>query len=528
MALATQVASMRLSRSAPSLATRGGAAGSPALGSSLGRQTIAHRGSHDIGAVMGVSNSDTYVPRAQWTESADSPMKHRTVEFDPHLFMAQEAAKNVRKQRQKDLLKTTHYSMMDSTVNMDHGDARSMTDFRRLVDADVNRSVEQERAAREGDERKRKQWREKLTEQVGDMNRRAHENRLREAHEAAELKARTAQALLEEMAERSRRRDVAKKDAEHAMRTVDAKSRQLQADKELEAREFHKSMRDSFNADEYKLAAQKQRLREAQSHAEGCEKMFTTQVFHREEERRRNEDSRQDNDEKLHNTRMDLHYATREHLRKRQQQRVVQTLDNQKDAATKRKELERSLKKAERDAVNESTRRNLDMELDRSRIKRAEEVQLQRELVAMMQEKQQREKQDGVKRAPNMATMHSPVRGSAGTPADLDLSKSIEAARHVDKPLGRVEVKPWLDIRRSAGIGGIVGAFAGEGGHTKMALQATGGPGRILTKSAAIIQRDQLMASGWSEGLSPKEVKAGREAALRRQAAERAGRSDAI
>merc|ERR1711920_722455 len=104
-----------------------------------------------------------------------------------------------------------------------------------------------------------------------------------------------------------------------------------------------------------------------------------------------------------------------------------------------------------------------------------------------------------------------------GSQSSPELSQRVDASKFLAKPCGRPEVKPEVDIMRGGGIGGVTGVFGGDGAK-RMALNATGGPDRLLTKAVAHAARDKRLKHSWHEGLTPAELKAGQQNAARRGA----------
>merc|ERR1719476_908908 len=99
--------------------------------------------------------------------------------------------------------------------------------------------------------------------------------------------------------------------------------------------------------------------------------------------------------------------------------------------------------------------------------------------------------------------------------ATQSMEQRMDASKHLQKPCGRPEVKPWVEINRSLGVGGVNGVFGGEGG-TRPSLCATGGPNRLMHKSLDLAERDRKMTNSWSEGLTREERKMGQHNAARR------------
>lgn len=284
------------------------------------------------------------------------------------------------------------------------------------------------------------------------------------------------------------------------------------------------------------MAAQQDRLSKAQARADANEDVYNRTAGRELSMRNTHEITRQERDAKKHEIRTDLHYSRREAARERQRQNMLNTLNMQSNAADNKKELEKMGKLKDKEAVDTAVRLGLEADIERHRARRAEELQMQAELVKMMAQKQQREREerDGFKPPAATNTMEvnkafleqSMARASStgALPKSKDLMHTVDAPRHLDKPCGR-EVKPWVDIAKSHGLGGVVGVFGGEG-HLKLKLAATGGQQRLLTKTAGLAMRDHQMQATWSEGLTAADMKTGLKAAKARQEAQLRDKTD--
>merc|ERR1719394_2138810 len=102
---------------------------------------------------------------------------------------------------------------------------------------------------KEGVNNVKKVFRAGLDEQLAQNARRAHENRLTEAYEAAEIKLRTTQQLCQELSEGNRRKEALKKDVAEQLREADAKKQQQRAEKEFELSHVRQSIRNQLKQD---------------------------------------------------------------------------------------------------------------------------------------------------------------------------------------------------------------------------------------------------------------------------------------
>jgi len=194
----------------------------------------------------------------------------------------------------------------------------------------------------------------------------------------------------------------------------------------------------------------------------------------------------------------------------------------------------------ERQQVCHATRMAMESDLMRMHKKRAEELDNQAALIAQMHDNQKRKADDNgptthARRPANMKVMDvSPsLLGVAetwrtGMPISGDpddLMQRMDASRHLQKPGGRAEeVKPHVDIVKSHGPGGLVGIWGGDG-PTKSKLMSTGGPARMLAKSLEQANKEKQWAGNWYDGLSPADLKAGKQAAARRREASTADKA---
>lgn len=517
---------MRGSRSSPSLASV---------------HLLPNRGAHEVGAVAGLDVKDPfYVPRASWTETVDSPLKQRRPDFDPRQFMDDE----LRRQRHQSGIKSYLRKEMGRQLEESLLKRKSLGDDKqgdaRLNAADLARSAKGEKIEMEEMQKTRQRFRAGLDKQAADNARRQQEQKLLKAHEAAETKLRTVQEICKEIAEQERRKKAAHDEAAASMSTLQDKQENAQAEKRREAEELRLRMLLQAREDERRLQAQQDRMKAAQAHQDASAKHWADTAGKEDALRFSREDLRQDRDEKRHNELTDAYYARRELARKRQQVRMVSTLNHQVETSAGKKELAQLQKRADLEAVHADTRRTLEEEFDKTRGHKTAELELQLALVQQMAEKQRRAQQEGYRAPPASATMsvspkmlesamaRCPLAGSSGRMLDGgNLSQRLDAAKYLQKPMGCVEVKPWVDITRSHGFGGVVGVFGGEG-DTRTTLAATGGPGRLLTKTAQLAVQDRQASSHWSEGLSPASMKAGAQAAAKRQAAAARDKSDAM
>merc|ERR1711865_556005 len=369
-----------------------------------------------------------------------------------------------------------------------------------------------------------------------DLSRRAHENRVREAQEAAEVKMRTVQQMCEELAEGNRKKKQASLDLQQGMlnagaKAIEAKAAKVQADEKMRI-----EIRQALMQDEYRAQATQQRVADAQNHGAACVAVYERTTGKANREKEAAEILRMENDEKKHLMRTDAFYAQRE----KERQNFVSELDRQMAAVNQKAENVRLTKQVDREAIQAASKRSLDQELDKAKAKRAEEMQLQQELRIMMAEKEIRDSKEGYSKPASMSTMNigMSLNGNACNKIS-DLHKSMEASRYIGKPMGRedktgeqrmvpLDASPATirkltkdrykgEIPISSVLGGVVGTLGGGGGGIQTALMAMGGP--FLPRTTGLAVQDRKLGSAWYENVHPERIEAGRREAGRRERA---------
>jgi len=241
--------------------------------------------------------------------------------------------------------------------------------------------------------------------------------------------------------------------------------------------------------------------------------------------------------------RTDAFYAPRERAREKQRQSMVMELDRQMAACDQKRRNDQLSKQSEREAIQAATKRSMDAELGKHLRKRQEEQELQQELRVMMLEKEERCRQEGHTRPTALSSMNTVMHRNGNAANQISvLSKSMDAARFIGKPLGRedkhgenranpLDASPktlrtlvkkhgsQADIPISSMLGGVVGTLGGGGGPISVALMATGGPFIPGPKHTGIAVQDRKLESTWYEGLRPEHLEAGRREARRREVA---------
>lgn len=506
------------------------------------RSTIHHRGEHEVGAIVDPNEEHVYVPRANWTETNDSPMKATHRSFNTQHYVADELKRLANEERKKEYYRREvdkQIRKRDALRAKMGGEAQ---DHQSLLLEDCARH-EKDQQHKKGEARKAEEANLKhIDEQLNEYARRAHEQRLREAQEAAEMKLRTSQALCEELAAQGRRKKAAQETLQKAIAENEAnriaKRQQRIRDHEAERR----LVQESLTQGEMRNTALQMRVQESQDEQDKLADLYQRTAGKSIRDRNQAESDRQDRDEKKHMLRTDAYLTQREKARERQRQNMIDELNRQKLANQNRNMMDKLQKQAEKDAVHAAAARSLDQESSKAQQKKAEEVRLQQELRIMMAEKEQREFDEGYRRPAAVSTMKMSMQRSGS----VDVSSKLDAARYISKPLGRAEragesVVP-LDVSSSAirritkyrsfkgdvplssVLGGVVGTLGGGGGAVHSALMATGGA--FLPRTTGLAAQERKLGSAWYEGLRPEDLAVGRKKARAREAATIGGNRD--
>eukprot|EP00933_Yihiella_yeosuensis_P037071 TRINITY_DN30918_c0_g1_i1.p1 TRINITY_DN30918_c0_g1~~TRINITY_DN30918_c0_g1_i1.p1 ORF type:complete len:565 (+),score=113.81 TRINITY_DN30918_c0_g1_i1:91-1785(+) len=497
---------------------------------------IPNRGAHDVGAVIGHNHQDEiYVPRAMWTQSIGSPFS-KNPEFDVREVFHDE----MKRQQHQEMMKSYYQKelgrqmkeVMSKTMNND----AEKEELNRAIEADAERFKRETQTKWENAMKTRQALRDGLGQQVAELERRAKNSRLQDLHDGAEIKARTMQQLAAEMAAQQKRKKNMKADADQMRREVAALKKNNSDSRLQEAEELREYIRTQNLQDEYRLAAQQERLRAAQANTDKNEENYNKTAGKDLNAKLKAEVERQERDAKKNDIRAELHYGRREAARERQRQNMCQTLKVQVASDHHRKELARMADDKEKAAIDAGVRNSMEQELANRRQKRQEELANQHQLVTQMAHKQEQLRKE--ENRPNIATntMHvSPefmamslarAKSAGSLPQTGALMHQLDASRNLEKPCGRpVEVKPWVNIALDHGVGGVVGVFGGQG-NLGPKLAATGGKSRIMTKASALAMRDHhMMGASWSEGLTGADMRTGLKAAKDRSKASAQDRS---
>eukprot|EP00928_Gymnodinium_smaydae_P052975 TRINITY_DN37087_c0_g1_i1.p2 TRINITY_DN37087_c0_g1~~TRINITY_DN37087_c0_g1_i1.p2 ORF type:complete len:507 (-),score=146.15 TRINITY_DN37087_c0_g1_i1:60-1580(-) len=491
----------------------------PVLASGLANTaTIRHRGANDVGTVKGVSG-EQYVPRANWSEALDSPMKlgNRTADWDPQQFMREEHARSMNKQKMRQYLVGQRNAQYG-----ENADKAATLKLERTQDAaSLATDMETQRLREEADQaqirKNREILRRSLDTHCAHQARQEREQRAQEAKEAAEMKLRTTQQLCAEMRERARRREMLEGNSREIMEHIQSNARRRRDDRANENQQAREKMRRDLAADEKRLQVTNDRIKAKQDQMQASADLYSRTAGLLNGQREHAETTRQENDIARHTLRMDMYYASREQARERERQQMIRELNAQSDFNEQRRQQARQNKSDDSDALIAANRRHIEHEMQKARDAKAQAIQVQAENAAMVEEKIRRETQAGYRRPAACMTMAPPGCGfgslgaSASPEKEHELMRTVDASRYLTKPLGKAAPQVASpSATRSPG--------AGPG--SKASKQA-------FAHSVSLMARDHRMGASWHEGLSKEDLRAGRAVARRREAAERLSRADA-
>jgi len=460
-----------------------------------------------------------------WVEP--HPMKQ--VDWDPKAFVDDETKRD--EHRWALLMKYREGLAKQVEENKALRQARrdESLDMAKTIAAETLKMQNRENREKEELHQKRLRNRQNLDEQMALLEERAKESRLQDLLDGAETKARSMQLLYEEMENQKKRREDLKKRGDEMREEVARRAVQKSDSKQQDRDDMIAKMRSDDLQEEQRQRLKRERLDAFRSRADAREANYMAMAGREMELRNTQEAERQDRDEKQHNLRLDLHYSRRDRARKEQQDRVLGDMRMQLGAADDTRELVRLRQEHEKHAANTAARTAAETDLQKSRHHRKLELQMQAELAKMMMEKQSRERGtlDGPKSRItalcSMAVDQSFVEMTKARAEGSALPKSnkamhqLDASKDLSKPLGKPRVKPWVDIAKSHGPGGVVGVFGGDG-RVHQSLMATGGSKRILTKDAA--------RKTWSEGISTDKMREGEKVAEQRHSAKMLDKTD--
>jgi len=453
------------------------------------RQTIHHRGSGDVGAIVDMSEGDHYVPRANWTEAIESPMRcsNRNADFDPKQFVKEQEARNAQTERKRTYLQgqfdRSFQETAWKTANMNADKAH--TTMVREANLAQHGAAENERKAKI--EENKKLMCEHLKARQRELAKHSRHALLTEARERAEIDMRTAQTLNDEHMEQDKRRKAAEENGKQILLEVARRGQQKSDDRVREAEEQRKTMKSFLLQEEYRLMAQQQLYKACGEQMDVMTKIFSDTAGKQNAERERKELERLDRDMLRNNLKIDKHYASREQARENSRLHMIKGLNAQQTAGDKRRLIENQMKQMDNEAGGGMLEDGIRMEAEKQAHRLAEAKKVQQDQIAHMGTNQRREMKEaaqlgntgGHRRPTQVGTMAK--MAATARKQGIQGSKSDSSLKRAPATPPRVEIKPHVDISRGPGFGGSIGCFGGEGGTQAILLRATGGQCRLLT-----------------------------------------------
>lgn len=459
-----------------------------------------------------------YVPRAMWTEAVDSPMKlgNRTEKWDPHQFLREEAARTQGKERLGQYL--TSQRGHQTMERLHTGEAAGMAATLKLaatLSADALAASAQDATKATKAQELRQKFREGLDEQARDLAQRERDMRTEEAKEGAEMRLRNMQQMCLDLRDEERKRALACAAARLSVAQMKASEKARREETAIANEQARSAIAQNRTADERRAGAEKKRVEDKQREMQFIADRYLATAGAAEEAKRQTAELREDTSERKMLHRQEEFYLMREQARASQKANMVRALGTQKgDAATSRGQEKRGLEE-EKSAAREAYRTFVEQEVDKTKSKRTRELQNQREIQAMIAEKYSRELAEGSKR--NLATN---TMAPAADALSANLMSSVDAARHVGKPLGR--------FSSTGAVGSdLPGQARALGRHGEAVPTASAPKHQSAHSSVAPAVRVAHVAAHWHEGLNAEELKAGRAAARRRLATSAQDKADA-
>jgi len=462
---------------------------------------IHHRGSHDVGTIKGLPPENIYVPRASWTEAAESPMKlgNRTDVWNANQFLKEEEMRQGGQEKRRQYLLSQYGNqwgeLRKKTATMKDTGNSELAAMR----ADMVAYANKEKRKEEDSANNRKTFREGLDAQSLDLEHKRAAQMNQETKENAEMKLRNAQQLCEDMKEANRRKKLLEGQMAGNVNEEAAKAKAKKDDRNREIQLFRQDMREQLLHDEAKNLAQSGNMKIAQDRMQACADNWHRTAGKTDAQRHKAEANRQDIDEKRHEARMDLFYASREQARESQRQNMAQQLKSQVEFRQTQRQNENNNRSDDSAALMEAQRRFNEGEAQKIRDQKVRELEVQQSQRDMIAAKHKREQKEGHKQPHSTGTMR-PARSAS----EEEFCKRVDASRHLDKPLGRPASWASPEFSKAA--------------PKAVSLSGSSEKKKVMSLTAHIISRDHRMMAKWHEGLQPADLKAGRMAARKREA----------
>eukprot|EP00747_Dinoflagellata_sp_TGD_P165420 gnl/TRDRNA2_/TRDRNA2_186661_c0_seq1.p1 gnl/TRDRNA2_/TRDRNA2_186661_c0~~gnl/TRDRNA2_/TRDRNA2_186661_c0_seq1.p1 ORF type:complete len:552 (-),score=135.68 gnl/TRDRNA2_/TRDRNA2_186661_c0_seq1:124-1779(-) len=396
--------------------------------SSRSQRSLPPPGSHEVSK----NHPHIYVGRAGWTEADDSPWKPSLVEFNPRLWLQDEAwrADKERRYKQfqrknleegKDVAKTMRATALAEHHKIDPG----FTFSENLRPSDYAQTM-------------KKNYKALLDEQTADQAVRAKEARLEELQYAANVRAESLRNLKEEIQKEEDRKRTRREHFRQGQQ-MQAKKKADTAQEKADLAEYlrQKCIDDDIQADMLATA-----------------KMQASQKFAKEEQARINTfmrtagsaelsktlttNNREQKDEEDYQNRWNTVLFKREAGRARQRAQMIKGLNDQMDASRAREEKAHLEMQAYMDEMGRTLKQMDEAESTKMRNLKNQAVGCQTINLQMMLEKEMKEQKEGYRRPIPLATM-SQLNCTFPRSSGKDITQRVDAARFSSKPMGRAE-----------------------------------------------------------------------------------------
>jgi len=456
-------------------------------------------------------------------ESFDSPVKLKI--SDPEAVRRRVAAEHRQDTQRiadmKSFLKTELQRQMEEKSRLRAEEKqRDRDEFLQFAHAQDSKHAAEDAAARVKARETKAAFRNGLAEQVSELQQRAREARVREAQSAADTNAHCTLGFMEEVEASKRRKQLQHEHMRSTLQSVAAvKERQALA-KERDHQDWLKSLDGAWELGIHEVAAQKARLKAAQSTLEKRYDQFVRTAVQANIVKQQVADARVEEQAKVQMERLDNMYARREAARERQRQVNMQELEAQVQAKASRKQIARFQKEAEREVMHSVALERGDKELELQQVKRQQEIDLQNDLCKQMQERFAREGRDHKTRRLNPAL-------STMIPPPEPLCLSMDLPRYLEKPMGEGGPAGGLPplnastgkLRQVAGMSWEPPSLQEAKAQVADATNPHKSTARRPQPPRGFSLQPKPDTARWSEGVTASELRVGRKVAARREKA---------
>lgn len=479
---------------------------------------LPRRGANAIGPVVGLPDADVYVPRAPWTESQGSPLKHKHINFDPQRFCDHEEESRTKKDTYKQyLVKEMDRTLQDTRQKRQTAAetyAKEVADIAAKDDTQVRRIAMREKAKEEL-KHKTAIWKAGVEDAKVVAARRAQETLAKEAKEAAEIKIRTTAQLCDDLARHARAKEAAKALSEEHTQTFGVKDERLREERQQDVERLSKIIRKEIAQEDVKIAAHRERLNLQQQQQSAIYEAYARTTAVERAAKVQEELFRQDRDAKVQELQKDEFYARRDAARQKQRSQMIDQLGLQVQARTGTHNFTQHLKDSDRLAVDVATMRAVEQDMEKVRAKRAKRAKLQEEVLVQIAERQIQRQAVGQKLCQSTRTMELPAdqlsailsksQSLISLPAQ---PRSLEAPGSQPQVLGRKERAQFFNAQ--------TGAMPIGSRLERQSRPTSLGP----------TKKEQAMHATWSEGLSTADLRRGFKVAQQRALAIAVDHSD--